>query len=302
MARAHPLSGLVEFEAVARHLSFRAAAAELGVSPAAVSVAMRALETRLGLPLFVRTTRRVALSDAGAALLARLQPALVDVGGAVEAVRQLRSAPTGRLRLTVPRIALDTVLVPALPQLRSRYPDIELEIDVDDASVDMTARGFDAGIRIGEFIDRDMVAVRLTPDFRWTVLGAPAYLAEHGRPRTPRDLMSHQCIRYRFPTAKSIYRWTFAEGARSYTIDPPGSIVVTDHLTMVSLAAAGLGLAYTATQVAAPQIAAGTLVPVLKGHLPTTSGLFLYFAQRSQAQPKLRALIEVLRDGVSRRG
>ena len=293
MARTDTFTGLSELLAVAHHRSFRAAAAALHVTPAAVSQAIRALEARVGLPLFQRTTRRVALTEAGAQLLARVRPATTEITEAVEALGTLRQRPAGHLRLSVPRIALDLVMYPVLPELRRAYPDITVEVDVNDASVDLIADGFDAGIRIGEFIERDMVAVRLTPPFRWIVVGSPTYLAARGRPRSPQDLTAHECIRYRFPTAGTVYRWQFLRRGREFSLDPPGSVIVNDHPSLVALACRGVGLAYTADLVAAPELAAGRLEAVLTAHLPTRPGLFLYFPARTQDQPKLRALIEV---------
>jgi DNA-binding transcriptional LysR family regulator len=292
LARIDTFTGLSEFLAVADHESFRAAAAELHVTPAAVSQAIRSLETRVGLPLFQRTTRHVALTEAGALLLARLRPASSEIGDALDALATLRQRPSGLLRLSVPRIALDLMIVPMLPGFRQAYPDVRVEIDVDDASVDLTAGPFDAGIRIGEFIERDMIAVRLTPDFQWSVVGTPAYYAAHGRPHAPKDLINHECIGYRFPTAKAVYRWQFLRRGREFSLDAPGSIIVNDHITMIALAKQSVGLAYTADLIAARELASGELQAVLKPHLPTKPGLFLYFPARSQAQPKLRAFID----------
>jgi DNA-binding transcriptional LysR family regulator len=194
--------------------------------------------------------------------------------------------------------------VPGGPELRRAYPDVTVEIDVNDASIDTIAEGFDAGTRIGDFIERDMVAVRIiarelvalriTPAFRWVVVGAPAYFAARGRPRTPKDLTRHECIRYRFPTARTVYRWQFLRKGREFSLDPPGGVIVNDHPSLVALAARGVGLAYTADLVAARELAAGRLEGVLAGYLPTKPGLFVYFPTRRQDQPKLRALIEVL--------
>jgi DNA-binding transcriptional LysR family regulator len=292
LARIDAFTGLSEFLAVARHASFRAAAAELRVSPAAVSQAVKALEFRVGLPLFVRTTRSVGLTEAGSRLLARLGPAAGEIGDAMEEVGALRATPAGHLRLSVPRIALDLVVLPLLPAFRKACPDIKVELDVDDASIDLLPAGFDAGIRIGSFIERDMVAVRLTPDFQWRVLGSPAYFAAHGAPRRPQDLLQHECIGYRFPTAKTVYRWQFRRKGREFTVDAAGSVIVNDHLSMIALAKAGVGLAYTADLIAAPAVAEGALRPVLEDFSPKGQGLYLYFPARSQRQPKLRAFID----------
>jgi DNA-binding transcriptional LysR family regulator len=293
LARVDLFTGLSEFLAVADHASFRAAAAELRVTPAAVSQAIRALEARAGLPLFQRTTRKVALTETGADLIARLRPATAEIGDAFDALAALRQRPTGHLRLSVPRIAVDLVIMRVLPEFRRACPDVKLEVSVDDASIDLTADRFDAGVRIGEFIEHDMVAVRLTPDFRWLVVGAPSYFSSRGRPRSPEELTGHECIGYRFPTARSVYRWQFERRGREFSVDPRGSIVVDDHLAMIEFARRGLGLAYTADLVGARELASGELEAVLASYLPKKPGLFLYFPAKSQRQPKLRAFIEV---------
>jgi DNA-binding transcriptional LysR family regulator len=293
LSRNNLFTGLAEFLAVARHASFRAAGAELGVTPSAISQAIRALETRVGLPLFQRTTRKVAITEAGLRLLEQLSPAAATVGEAMESLRAMRDRPAGTLRLSVPRIALELVLLHVIPAFRAACPEVTLNIDINDASVDLTAAGFDAGIRIGEFIERDMIAVRLTKDFRWIVAGSPGYFAKHGKPSSPQDLVDHECIRYRFPTAGTIYRWQFIRNKREFSVEPRGSIAVNDHLAMIDFAKQGLGLAYTADLVAAPALASRELEEVLRPYLPTKPGLFLYFPTRTQEQPKLRAFIDV---------
>jgi DNA-binding transcriptional LysR family regulator len=299
LARVDRFTGLSEFLAVATHASFRAAATELGVTSGAVSQAVRSLEARVGLPLFQRTTRKVALTEAGVRLFARLSPAATEINDAVDALGALRERPMGNLRLSVPHIAIELVMLCLLSEFRETCPDVTIEIDVNDGSIDLTEGRFDAGVRIGEFIERDMVAVRLTPDFRWLVVGAPSYFINHGRPKLPQDLTKHECIRYRFPTARTVYRWQFQRRGRDFSLEPPGAIVVNDHLMAISLAERGLGLAYTADLVAAPKLASGKLEAVLGSHLPTKPGLFLYFPRRTQAQPKLRALIDVARRRLS---
>jgi DNA-binding transcriptional LysR family regulator len=295
MARIDRFTGLSEFLAVAKHASFRAAGAELGVTSAAVSQAVRSLETRIGLTLFQRTTRNVALTEAGALLLSRLSPAATEIGDAFEALGALRQRPIGTLRLSVPHISLELVVLRVLPEFRKACPDVTVEIDVNDASIDLNEEQLDAGVRIGEFIARDMIAVQLTPNFRWVVVGTPAYFAARGRPKSPQDLTQHECIRYRFPTARTVYRWQFQRKGREFSLDPPGAIMTNDHLAMIALAKRGLGLAYTADLVVAPELASGELEAVLASYLPTKPGLFLYFPTRSQTQPKLRAFIDVMR-------
>jgi DNA-binding transcriptional LysR family regulator len=293
MSRTDLFTGLADFLAVARHASFRAAGADLGVTPSAVSQAVRALETKIGLPLFQRTTRKVALTEAGAHLLAQVSPAASNIGEALEVVGALRRRPAGLLRLSVPRIALDLVVLRVLPDFCKAFPDVNVEIDVNDVSIDITGEQFDAGIRIGEFVARDMIAVKLTSDFRWVVVGAPTYFAARGQPRTPQDLTRHECIRYRFPAARTVYRWEFAKNGREFSVEPTGSLVVNDHLATIGLAARGLGLAYTVDVIAADELASGQVEEVLRSYLPTKPGLFLYYPHRNSAQPKLRAFIDI---------
>ena len=288
-----PFDGLTCFLAVAELRSFTAAAARLGVTPTAVSQTIRNLEKRLGLPLFQRTTRRVAPTEAGAALFARLRPAATDIAEAFEALGGYRDRPFGLLRLTVPRMAGSLLIEPLLPAFRTAYPDVSVEIDVDDAAVDLTARGFDAGIRIGEAVEKDMVAVRLTPDIRWSVVGSPAYFARRGRPQTPEELTRHEAIRYRFPGSGAVYRWEFERDGRDFTVEVSGGLTVNDGQLMMSLAVLGQGLAYSSNLHVAEAIAAGKLEPVLQSYLPTSPGLFLYFPARTQTQPKLRAFIDM---------
>ena len=296
MARTDQFTGLAEFIAVGRHASFRAAGAELGVTPSAVSQAIRALEARVGLPLFQRTTRKVALTDAGASLLAQLSPAASSITEALESLAESRARPAGNLRLSVPRIALDLVLWDVIPAFREAFPEITLDLDVNDASIDPASQQFDAGIRMGEYIQRDMAAVRLTDDFRCVVVGSPRYLKEHGRPSSPKDLTAHEYIRYRFPTARTVYRWEFIKAGKTYSVEPQGSITVNDHLSMLELAGRSVGLAYTLDLLAGDALRERTLEEVLMRHTAKASGLFLYFPAKSQAQPKLRAFIDFARE------
>lgn len=290
-----PFTGLSAFLAVAEAGGFTGAAARLGVSPAAVSQAVKVLEGRLGTLLFVRTTRRVGLTEAGVALLARIGPATAEIAAAVEAAGAMASEPAGLLRLTVPRMAVPLVVEPVVAALRRSHPRIAVEIAVDDATVDVTARGYDAGIRIGEYVERDMVAVRLTRDIAWSVVGSPAYLAARGRPERPEELTGHEAIRYRFPTSGVLYRWEFEREGRALTVDPPGSLIVNDGDLLLAFARAGLGLSYVADIAVAAELASGELEQVLQPFLPRTPGLFLYFPRRAQDQPKLRAFIDVAR-------
>ncbi len=296
-----PFSGLAAFLAVAETGSFTAAAARLNVSPAAVSQAIKALEARLGTLLFARTTRRVGLTEAGIALLARAGPAAAEIVAAIDTAGAMGEEPSGLLRLTVPRMAVPLVVEPVVPVLRSTHPKVAIEVAVEDTAVDLPGRGFDAGIRIGEYIAKDMVAVRLTRDIAWSVVGSPDYFRARGAPQRPEDLTEHEAIRYRFPGSGVLYRWEFERDGKTLTVDPPGSLIVNDGALLISLALAGLGLAYVADIAAAAELRTGRLVGVLGPHLPRSPGLFLYFPRHAQAQPKLRAFIDVARR-VLRRG
>jgi DNA-binding transcriptional LysR family regulator len=204
-----------------------------------------------------------------------------------------RDRPVGNLRLSVPRMALPLIVMPLLPRFREAYPDISVEISVEDAAVDITQRGFDAGIRIGETIEKDMIAIRLTPEIKWCVVGAPGYFAQAGRPETPEDLTHHEAIRYRYPASGAIYRWEFERDGREFSVDVPGAITVNDFDLLMQMAQSGAGLSYLANLSVRDAVAEGRLESVLDDYLPTSPGLFLYFPARSQAQPKLRAFIDM---------
>ncbi|MBD9648024.1 LysR family transcriptional regulator [Ensifer sp. ENS09] len=288
-----PFNGLREFLAVAEASSFTAAAATLGVTPNAVSQAIRALETRLGLQLFVRTTRRVALTEAGLAFLKRVRPAAVEIADAYELLGDFRDRPMGNLRLTVPRMAIPLVLTPLLPRFRQAYPDVSVEVSIDDAAVDITEHGFDAGMRIGEAVERDMIAVRLTPDITWAVVGSPSYFVKHGRPSTPEELTRHEAIRYRYPGSGTIYRWEFERDGRDVSVDAPGALTVNDFQMLMDMAEAGTGLAYLPDLSVRDAVTSGRLERVLEAYLPTSQGLFIYFPAKAQTQPKLRAFLDL---------
>jgi DNA-binding transcriptional LysR family regulator len=290
--------GLTTFLAVARRRSFRAAAKELGVTPGAVSQAIRALEQRLGLPLFVRTTRSVAMTEAGQSVLSAVAPAADAIANALGAVGAAHGGPTGLLRLSVPRLSVRLFITPVLERFRERYPDVSVEVSVDDTLVDLQAAGFDAGIRIGESIAKDMIAVRLSGKIRWCVVGAPSYFAERGRPKSPRDLLQHATIRSRRAGTNVVYRWEFENKGRAYTVDVPGALTVNDGELGLELARRGLGLMYTADISVAPDLACGALETTLDAYSATSSGVFLYFAAGAQQQPKLRAFADTLREFV----
>ncbi|NWC92801.1 MULTISPECIES: LysR family transcriptional regulator [unclassified Pseudomonas] len=288
-----PFNGLTEFLAVAELKSFTQAAARLGVTPTAVSHAIKTLETRTGVVLFQRTTRRVALTEAGMTLYARLRPAAGEIDDALAALSGYRDRPMGTLRLTVPRLSGKLLIEPLIPRFREAFPDVVLDISLDDAAVDLVTQGFDAGIRLGESIDKDMVAVRLTPDLNWSVVGAPAYFAKAGTPATPEALTGHQTIGYRFLTAGTAHRWEFARAGRVFTVGVQGGLIVNDRNLMIAAARAGQGLAYVSDFEVVDDLASGALVQVLQSFVPPSSGLYLYFPSRTQNQPKLRAFIDL---------
>jgi len=287
-------AGLSTFLAVAERQSFSAAATALGVSRSAVSQAVRALEQSVGTPLLIRTTRSVRLTDAGARLAAAAGPALRQADDALAAVRDGDRA-AGTLRLTVPHIAVAPVMVPALRELRSRHPALALEVSVDDRLVDIVADGYDAGIRLGEAIEKYMVGVRVSQPFRFVVLGSPAYFKRRGKPQHPRDLVDHDCIGWRGPTTGILYRWEFERRGRELAIQVPSTIITTDTVLAMSAAADGLGLCYVDELTAAPLLATGKLTIVLDDYLPRVPGFFLYFPERTRTLPKVRSLIDIMR-------
>lgn len=289
------LSVLSAFLAVAEERSFTRAARRLEVSPSALSHAIRGLEERLGVPLLARTTRSVAPTEAGEQLLAHLRPSLADIRGALEQVIGQRDRPAGRVRLLVSRLAAALVLAPKLGPFASRYPDVVLDVTTtDETRVDLVARRFDAGIHLGEFIERDMAAVQVSGDQRTAIVGAPAYFASHPGPASPRDLTRHRCINFRHGSS-GVYRWEFAKGQRSLTVAVNGPLVLDDVQTLVRAAIDGVGLAFTLEEHVAPHLASGALVRVLEDWCPPFAGYFLYYPKRPQQPAALSALIETLR-------
>jgi DNA-binding transcriptional LysR family regulator len=293
------LSGVIPFLAVAEQRSFTRAARALDVTPTAVSKAVRQLERRHGVVLFQRTTRSVALTEAGAALLARLQPAAEEMAGALAGLGGYQTQPTGTLRLTMSRAAAYFLAESVLPEYQRLYPGVRLDLSIDEGTVDLASGQYDAGIRQGESLEKDMIAIRLTPPIRWAVYGSPEYFARHERPARPEDLIGHQTIGYRFVTAGTIYRWEFARDGRAFTVNMRDGIVVNDRMTLMTLSRAGMGLAYLADGEAV-QAGKGKLVAVLGEWIPESAGLFLYFPAHTQDQPKLRALLEVLKTSRAR--
>ncbi len=286
------LSHLPVILAVARRKSFVGAASELGMGASAVSHSVRLVEERLGVPLFARTTRSVALTEAGSALVASAAPALRDIGERVERIRSVSGRVTGHLRLNVPRLALAMVTTRVVREMAKRFPDVTVEIYADDAIADIVEDGFDAGIRLGEMIAEDMVTVRLTPPFRAILVASPAYLSERGRPKTIADLKDHNCIAYRLIKSGALYRWELLDNGREVAVDVPGNTVINDPMYAHTLALAGIGLALVMEPVVRADIAAGRLTQVLPGSASEWPGLFLYYPKRASMAPKLRAFID----------
>ena len=289
------LPAVAAFARVAQHASFTRAAAELGVSPSALSQTVRALETKLGMRLLNRTTRRVGVTEAGAQFLQRVLPALEQLGAAFSELDELRGKPAGTLRINLPRMAMATLLAPMLGEFCRAYPEICLDLTADDRFVDLVGEGYDAGIRLGESVERDMVAIRLTPQITWSVVGAPSYFAKTGRPKTPEELVHHQAIRYRFLSSQTLHRWGFKRGKRKFLVDVRGGLIVNDRALLIDCAVKGLGLGYVSDREVQSHVAAGRLEPLLRSYIPDDAGLYLYFPEHSQTQLKLRMFIDMVR-------
>ena len=288
------LSVLSAFLTVAEERSFTGAAKRLGVSPSALSHAIRGLEERFGVRLLNRTTRSVAPTDAGEKLLTRLRPALGDIRGALDLISGLRDRPAGRVRLVVSPLAATTVLAPKLGQFARDYPDVVLDVTTDESRVDLVAGGFDAGIHLGEFIERDMVAIRVSADLRPAIVGSPSYFKSHPKPTSPRELTSHRCINFRHGSA-GVYRWEFDQGKQSLTVAVNGPLMVDDVQLVVRAALDGVGLAFLDEERVAPQLASGALVRVLEDWCPPFPGFFLYYPSQRQLPAALSAFIDTLR-------
>ncbi|MCC7044743.1 MAG: LysR family transcriptional regulator [Acidobacteria bacterium] len=288
------LSVLSAYLVVAEERSFTRAAKRLGISTSGLSHAVRRLEERIGVRLLDRTTRSVSPTPAGQQLLEHLRPALADIRGSLNILSGLQKKPVGRVRLLCPRLAAKTVLAPKLGQFVRHYPEVVLEIVTDDSRVDPVAAGFDAAIHFGEFIAQDMVAVRVSPDIRHAVVGAPSYFGSHPPPEVPRDLLRHRCINFRHH-GESIYKWELDRGEESVAIAVNGSLVLDDEDLVVRAAIDGAGLALAAEERAAPHLAAGELVRVMEDWTPPFPGYFLYYPHRKQQTAALTAVIEIFR-------
>ena len=288
------LSVLSAFLAVADERSFTKAAKRLNLSTSGLSQAIRKLEEQIGVRLLTRTTRSVSPTDAGEQLLAQLRPALSDIRGVLTTLSGLQSTPVGRVRLLCPRVATKTVIGPKLGQFVRDYPEVELEITSDDTRVDLVSAGYDAGIQFGEYIAQDMVAVRVSPDLRPAVVGAPAYFESHPKPASPRDVLNHRCIRFRH-RGETVYKWELDKGDESLTIAVNGSLLLDDVDLVIQAALEGAGLAWVTEDRIAKYLESGTLIRVLEDWCPPFPGFFLYYPTRKQQPAALTALITTLR-------
>jgi DNA-binding transcriptional LysR family regulator len=277
-----------------RSAALQRAAKRLGITPSAVSHAMRDLEEEIGVRLLSRTTRSVAPTVPGEHLLKRVQPAFTEIREALGQVSGLRNKPAGRVRLLAPRLAVRTVLAPTIGRFVRHYPDITLEVTTDDSRMDIVAGGFDAGIHFGEYIEKDMIAVRVSPDQRPAIVGSPSYFESHAKPRSPRDLIRHRCINFRHGSA-GVYRWEFEKGRKSLSVAVNGPLIVDDLELVISAALDGVGLAYLSEEHGAEHLASGALVKVLEDWCQPYPGFFLYYPSRRNQPAALAALINTLR-------
>ena len=289
------LDGLEAFLRVAEHRSFRAAAQDLGVSPSAISQTIRQMEDRIGVPLFIRTTRSVGLTEAGLRFHAQAVPAWASLNAAWADASTLGARPSGLLRLNMPRAVVRLVIEPILADFCAAYPDIDVEIIAEDAIIDLAASGHDAGIRIGELLEADMISVRLSTPFRYVIVATPRYFETFGRPQTLADLKSHNCIRQRLSGSGGLFPWRFSDGSRSVEVNVKGRIIVNDYSTVGALVERGLGMAQISGPLVEQQIADGRLETVLDHLAPTSPGLFLHYPGHAQVLPKLRAFIDFLK-------
>jgi DNA-binding transcriptional LysR family regulator len=294
MARTN-INDLLAFLAVARERSFTRAAAQLGVSQSALSHTVRGLEERLGLRLLTRTTRSVAPTEAGERLLRNIGPRFEEIDAELSALTALRETPAGTVRITTGEHSAQTILWPTLAKLLPRYPDIKVELVVDYGLTDIVAERYDAGVRLGEQVAKDMIAVRIGPEMRMAVVGAPAYFATRGKPKQPQDLTEHSCINLRLPTYGGIYAWEFEKRGRAVKVRVDGQLVFNTGLLRMNAVLAGLGLAYIPEDLVKRDIADGRLVRVLADWCAPFAGYHLYYPSRRQPTPAFAVLVEAMR-------
>ncbi len=288
---------LLAFLAVARERSFTRAAAKLGVSQSALSHTINGLEARLGLRLLTRTTRSVSPTEAGERLLRTVGHRFEEIEAELDALSELREKPAGTIRITATDYAADTILWPKLAKFLPKYPDIKVEITVDYGLTDIVAERYDAGVRSGEQVAKDMIAVRIGPDMRMAVVGAPSYFAKRSRPKKPQDLSDHNCINLRLPTHGGLYAWEFEKGGRELKVRVEGQLVLNGTIQMLNAALAGFGLAYVPADLAQPHVAQGRLKRVLEDWCPPFPGYHLYYPSRRHSSPAFALLVDALRYG-----
>ncbi|RYE40029.1 MAG: LysR family transcriptional regulator [Hyphomicrobiales bacterium] len=286
---------LQAFLAVARDRSFTKAAARLGVTPSALSHSMKALEERLGIRLLSRTTRNVSTTEAGDRLMRSIAPLFEQIAAEVDALGELRDKPAGTIRITCTDDIIELCLRPLLAEFLSAYPDIKLELFVDYGFTNVVEERFDAGVRMGEAVSKDMIAVRIGPDWSLAVVGSPAYFERYTPPRTPYDLTRHSCVNIRHRPSGSIYAWEFEKDGKIFTVKGEGQLVFNSTLHVLNSSLDGMGLGYVPEQLAAPYIADGRLKRVLKSWCPTFQGFHLYYPNRRQTSPAFSAFVEAVR-------
>jgi DNA-binding transcriptional LysR family regulator len=289
------ISDFIAFLAVARERSFTKAAAQLGVSQSALSHTIRLLEERLGVRLLTRTTRSVAPTETGERLLRSLAPHFEGINAEIAALGELRGKPAGTIRISANDHSADGILWPTLAKFLPQYPDINVEILIDYGMVDIVAQRYDAGVRLGEQVAQDMVAVRIGPDHRMAVVAGPTYFAKHPPPRTPQDLLKHRCINLRLPTHGGLYAWEFEKGGRELRVRVEGQLIFNMTHQMLAAALSGFGVAYVPEDVVAPHIEKGHLKRVLESWCAPFSGYHLYYPSRRQSSPAFALLVEALR-------
>ncbi len=289
------LNDLVAFLAIGRERSFTKAAAKLGVSQSALSHTMRELEARLGVRLLTRTTRSVAPTAAGERLLHTLGPRFEEIDAELAAVSELRDKPAGTIRITATEYALDTILWPKLAKFLLDYPDIKVEIIIDNGLTDIVAERFDAGVRAGEQVAKDMIAVRIGPDMRMAVVGAPSYFRMRSEPKKPQDLIGHACINLRLATHGGLYAWEFEKGGRELKVRVEGQLTFNGTFQMLNAALSGFGLAYVPEDLVQPHLGKGRLKRVLEDWCPPYSGYHLYYPSRRQSSAAFALLVDALR-------
>lgn len=293
--RGNNFNDITAFLAVASERSFTKAAGKLGLSQSALSHTLRGLEERLGIRLLTRTTRSVAPTEAGERLLQTLGPRFEEIDAELAALSELRDKPAGTIRITATEYAVDTLLWPKLAKFLAKYPDIKVEAISESALTDIVTQRFDAGVQIGEQVAKDMIAVRIGPDMRMAVVGAPSYFRRQAEPKKPQDLINHRCINLRLPTQGGLYAWEFEKGARKLKVRVEGPLTFNGSYQMLNAALAGFGLAYVPEDLTQPCLAKGRLKRVLEDWCPPFSGYHLYYPSRRQTTPAFALLVEALR-------